>query len=316
MTRLAFAGKDLSKWNPGLTSELAGKWGEHVIPGQRGKLQEDLGDGALLTTVQLAVTSLSDYRDILQHLTKTRRGTLLHPRRGAKTMVLKRIREEVRYTERGDATLLDLTFEEAALSEPDQLQGGPATHAQTTRAQAAAAQAAAVERQVLLAARLATLANIRLRQKIAAAIELIEAVTAAANAYADGALAAFAEGLYDLAVQNQLRGLPPQVEAAQVAMRATGSPFEVQAAITALELMLHACTQVDRSIRAALPVPIETEVTRSPGQSIYAFVQQHYAGLRAPAEMRGLVRLILRLNRNLRNVALIPMGTLVTRPSA
>jgi hypothetical protein len=70
------------------------------------------------------------------------------------------------------------------------------------------------------------------------------------------------------------------------------------------------------AIRSAQPIPIETLVTRHPGQSIYAFVQQHYGRSgKAPADMRALVGLILRLNRQIRRPSLIPSGTLVVRPA-
>ena len=71
------------------------------------------------------------------------------------------------------------------------------------------------------------------------------------------------------------------------------------------------------AIRANQPVPVETEVTSPGGQSIYAFVMAHYAGKnKTSAEMRDLVRLILRLNKNIRTPNLIPQGTIVVRPAA
>jgi hypothetical protein len=112
----------------------------------------------------------------------------------------------------------------------------------------------------------------------------------------------------------KLRGIPVAVEAACVALRLTGPAHEVQAACVALELFLAACNGVDAAIRASSPIPIETTVSAPGGQSLYAFVQQHYARTgKTPSQMREICRTILAWNRNLRRPSLIAFGDVVVR---
>src|SRR5262245_17739608 len=125
MARLTFGGLDLSPFAPGFDSEIARRWGVHTIPGQRGALQEDLGDGTLETTVQLAFVKVDDYNKVLDALDKKPRADLVHPRRGTRRSVVRRIREAVKWTQQGEeVTVVTLTFADAALSEPDQFRGG------------------------------------------------------------------------------------------------------------------------------------------------------------------------------------------------
>jgi len=311
---------NLGRWAPGFTSEIDGKWGVHQLPGQRGQLMEDLGDGALITPVQLIFsgpTAITDYNTVLDAITKTRRGTLMHPRRGKKNVIVRKVREEVRWTERGDTTIVDITFEESTLNQPDQFKGGPSVYASNVQNQAKAANDAAAAQSARIARRAFSYAIIALRRVMATAQFLVNNAAAGCVSYADAALLAFSQSAFDAALQIQLRGLPPSVQAAQVAIRKCGPPSEVQPTIIALERMLYSCAQLDAAIRANQPVPVETEITAPGGQSVYAFVMQYYAGKqKTPAEMRDLVRLILRLNKNIRTPNLIPQGTIVVRPAA
>lgn len=306
---------DFSKFAPGFDSEVARRWGRHPIPGQRGQLLEDLNDGSLSTSVQCVFFDLSDYNQYMDALAKYPRGQLVHSRRGTRRSALTKVHESVRWTQRGEATIVDLTFEDAALSEADQFKAGPAAQAQQVRAQGAAAIASTVVQTARINARRVDAANLRLRQLIQKAAALVAAVAGTSRSYADAAMAAWQSGIFNPGLPQQLRALPAQVELASLALRTTGPTYEVQAAVVALEMMLAGANGLDAAIRASSPVPIETEITRPGGQSIYAFVQQHYSRKgKTPAQLRELVRLILSWNR-LRRVDLIPMGELVLRPA-
>lgn len=304
---------DLSRYVPGFESEIAGQWGKHRIPGQRGVLQEDLGEGALTTVVELqfAGATLVEYAAVMNDMNRRRRGLLFHPRRGARQVVITRFRERVKYTDSGEATLVQVFFEDAVVVVVDQFKNGPSAAAQQVTAQALfVEQAVATYRARVFQAR------DLLRRKLVTAAEIATlASTAAAQTYSTQAQEAFTFGLYDPAVRAQLNGLPPLVQVAQTALRASGRPFEIQDPVTGLEVMLYAARQLDAAIRANQPIPVETEVTRSPGQGIYAFVQQHYGRSgKTPDELRNLADLILRINPKVRRPSMIPVGTWLIRP--
>jgi hypothetical protein len=306
---------EIGKWAPGFTAEVEGKWGSHQLPGQRGQLMEDLGDGALSMPVQLIFIDPADYDSVIPAISKTRRGKIQHPRRGAKNVVLRRIREEIRWTDRGDATVVDLLFEEATLGRADDFKQGPSVQASAAKEQAQKAHDAAASQTAKVAKRAFSYSVIALRKMLATSSYLIGVAAAGAVSYADAAMLAFAQGLYDPALKQQLRSLPPLVLAAQTALRKTGTAADTYAADIALERMLFACTQLDAAIRAAQPVPIEREVTRPGGQSVYALVASAYPS-KSASELRALVTLVLRLNPNLRRPDCIPQGTIVVRPAA
>lgn len=321
MSKLAFkAGNEtleLWRYAPGFDSEIARRWGKHVIPGQRGQLMEDIGDGSLSTPVQLTFTTIDDYNKVMRPLTSSPRGQLIQPLRGTRRSVLTHVRESMRWTQRGEVTVVDLTFEDAALSEPDQFKAGPAAQAQQLRVAAAAAQAVGTAQQARITARRVDNANLRLRGLVAKAIIAVAAVATAGTDYAAAAMASWSSGNYDPTLRNQLQALPALVELAQIALRSTGPAFEIQEGITQLEMVLAAATGLDSAIRASQPLPIETEVTQPGGQSLYQFVQRHYARTgKTPAQMRELALTIVRWNRSMRTPSLIPMGDIVVRPAA
>lgn len=320
MSRMTYTPKggtaiDIGRFAPGLTMEVEGKWAPHVLPGQRGQLMEDLGDGALMIPVQLIFVEPKDYEQVVPAISKTRRGKLLTPRRGTKNVILRRIREENRWTERGDTTIVDLQFEEASLNTADEFRQGPSVFASGAKEQAQSANTAATSLTEKYAKRAFSYSIIALRKLISAASYLIGVAAAAGTDYAEAALQSYSRASYDPALLQRLQSLPATVAAAQTALRRAGRAQDTYAADIALERMLYNCTQLDAAIRAAQPVPIETEVTRAGGQSIYAFVSAHYA-TKQPSEMRELARLILRINRNIRRPDLIPQGTIVVRPSS
>jgi hypothetical protein len=306
---------DLGKYAPGIESEIAGRWGRHVIPGQQGSLKEDLGDGDLKSsfTLQFVGKTKGDYSSVMAAMTKTRRGELLHPRRGTRKTIIDRFRERVRYTEMGEATIVDVFVEDAVIGQADSFTSGPSAFAQQTLMQADAADRQNAALKTTIFAR----PNLKARALYVAASAMVSAATAAARTYAAAAQQAFTLGLYDPIVQGQLLGLPPLVRTATAGLQAVGPAADIQETVLALEVMLFVSTQLDVAIRAAQPIPIESEISRSPGQSIYAFVQQHYGRSgRSPADMRALVGLILRLNRQIRTPLLIPFGLVVVRPTA
>lgn len=306
---------DLGKYAPGFDSSVQGRWGRHPIPGQSGDLKEDLGDGSLRTNVPLAFigATASDYYKVVPVLSRKRRGVLMHPRRGSRQSVVMEIRERCDWTTQGNATtFVDVVFEDAILNQADQFTAGPAARAQQVQTQSQAADAAAET----VRERAFSRTDLSLRQRAVTFQAAVSSATAAARIYAVAALDAFALGLYGPPLQNQLRALPPLVSAAQVAGRLAGVAADTQATSLALEVMLFAATQLDAAIQAAQPIPILTMVTRQPGQNIYAFVQQHYGNSgKTPADMRALVGLILRLNRQIRRPSLIPSGTVIVRPA-
>jgi len=306
---------DLGKYAPRLRSQLAGRWGRHPIPGQRGDLKEDLGDGSLVTTVPLEFVGRTqdDYYPVMQALSKSRRGSLLHPRRGERPSVITNIREDIDYTMRGESTLVEVDFEDAVIGEAFKFKAGPSANGQKANAQSYAADDAMSTLQATIFSR----PDLQARVFVQQAAAQVSLSTAAARTYADAALDAFSLGLYGPSVQAQLLALPPQVQKSLFQLRRVGPAADIQETVLALESMLFSATQLDIAIRAAQPVPIQTRVTRQPGQSIYAFVQQHYGRSgKSPADMRNLVGLIRRLNPHIRKPSLIPSGTIVVRPAA
>lgn len=304
---------DLGRYAPGLESQVQGRWGRHAIPGQRGDLKEDLGDGSLVTHVRLAFVGKTepDYYAVVPALSRSRRGTLLHPRRGSRQVVITSLREEVSYTERGDSTLVDVDFEDAVIGQADSFRSGPSARAQEVLNQSKAADQKASDLRQKVFSR----PDLTARSYMLVAAAHVGNATTAARTYAAAAQDSFSLGFYGPSVQAQLKALPLLVETSLGSLRKVGAAADVQETVLALEVMLFAATQLDVEIREAQPIPIETRVSRQPGQSIYAFVQQHYGRSgKSPAEMRNLVSLILRLNRQVRRPSLIPAGTVLVRP--
>lgn len=305
---------DLGQYAPGFKSSIQGRWGRHPIPGQQGDLKEDLGDGSLQTTVRLQFVGRKsrDYYSVLEVLTNQRRGVLLHPRRGSRPTIVASISEETDWTTQGnESTFVDVVFEDAVLNTAAQFAAGPAARTAEVNSQSIAADqyAQALRDQAF------TRRDINLRRFATSAQTAVGVSTTAARTYAAAALEAFSLGLYGPPLQNQLRTLPSLVAAAQIATRKVGPAADTQSTVLALESMLFAATQLDAAIEAAQPIPIRRLVTRHPGQSIYAFVQANYgASNRTPADMRALVGLILRLNRQIVRPSLIPSGTWVVGP--
>ncbi len=306
---------DLGKYSPRLRSQIAGRWGRHPIPGQRGDLKEDLGDGSLMTTVPLEFVGRTqpDYYVVIPALSKTRRGVFLHPRRGSRQSVITAIREEIDYSTKGDSTLVELDIEDAVIGQADNFKAGPSARRQNVEAQSRAADDAMSALLSTVFARPALQPRVFARE----AAVLVSASTAAARTYAAAAQDAFSLGVYGPSIQAQLKALPAQVQGSLQALRLVGPAADIQDTVLALEAMLFAATQLDIAIRAAQPVPIETRITRQPGQSLYAFVQQHYQRSgKTAADMRNLVGLIRRLNPQIRRPSLIVAGTVVVRPAA
>lgn len=304
---------DLGKYVPGLESSIAGRWGRHPIPGQRGDLKEDLGEGSLSTRVRLQFVgkTSADYYTVVPALSKSRRGTLLHPRRGSRSTVVVSIREEVLYTDRGESTLVDVDFEDAVIGQADSFSPGPSARAQEVVAQSRAADSAATALRTKVFGR----PDLLIRAYAISAVAAVSSATTAARAYAAAAQDSFSLGIYGPSIQAQLRALPPLVQAAEASLRLVGTAADIQETALALEVTLFAASQLDIAIREAQPIPVTTKVSRPPGQSIYAFVQQHYGKSgKTPADMRALVGLILRLNPQIRRPSLIPDGTFIVRP--
>ena len=112
---------------------------------------------------------------------------------------------------------------------------------------------------------------------------------AAARTYADAALDAFSSALLARASRRSCWRCCPRCRNRFFQLRRVGPAADIRrragAGIDALS-----ATQLDIAIRAAQPVPIQTRVTRQPGQSIYAFVQQHYGRSgKSPADAWNLV---------------------------
>lgn len=307
---------DLGKYAPGLQSEIAGKWGVHPIPGQRGSWKEDLGDGDLKTQVRLQFVGKTsgDYQAVMEAISRTRQGTLLHPRRGSRSSIIRNIREEVQFVERGDkTTIVDVFFEDRVTGEADNFKGGPSARAQQVLSQADQTDGAATELRDIIFSR----PNLATRALMLQAQGFVSAATATARSYSAAAQAAFSLGFYDPVVQAQLLAMTPQVQIATGALQDVSTAADIQSTVLSMEVMLFAATQLDVAVRAAQPIPIETKITRVPGQTIYGLIQQCY-GLsgKKPADIRALAGLILRLNPEIRRPLFIPTGTVVVRPVA
>lgn len=304
---------DLGKYAGGIESEVSGRWGRHPIPGQRGDLKEDLGDGSLATTVTLQFVGRlrPDYEPVIGAMARNRRGVLLHPRRGARQSVITRFRERVTYTDSGEATFVTVYFEDAVIGQADAFTSGPSARAQQVVNQANAADLAAADLQTLIFSR----PKLQARAFVTQAVARVNTSTATARAYAAAAQESFSFGTYDPLVQAQLVSMPAQVQAATSALRLVSTAADIQTTVLALEVMLFAATQMDSAIRAAQPVPIEIQITKSPGQNIYHLCQQRYGRTnKTPADMRQLASTILRLNPSITNPALIPLGAQLVVP--
>jgi len=306
---------DLGKYAGGVESEVAGRWGRHPIPGQKGDLKEDLGDGSLKTTVTLQFVGKlkADYAPVIGAMSKNRRGVLLHPRRGARNSVIDRFRERVQYTDSGEATIVTVYFEDAVIGQADAFTAGPSARAQQVVNQAQTADQADATLQALIFSR----PNLQARAFMVTATSLVTTATDTARAYAAAAQESFSFGVYDPVVQAQLLSMPAQVQAATVALQRVSTAADTQETVLALEVMLFNATQLDVAIRTAQPIPIEVEITKAPGQNIYQFCQQRYGKSgKTPADMRQFAQLILRLNPNIRTPALLPVGSVVVAPVA
>lgn len=307
---------DFARYAPGLQSNIAGKWGRHSIPGQKGQLLEDLGDGVLMSKLHLEFVggTAEDYYTVIPAISRRRQGTLQHPRRGAVNVGIINIREEILWTERGiNTTVVDIDLEASSTNQADSFRAGPSARAQSTVSQANAADAANATLQAKIFGR----PDLTLRALMLTATANVRASTDAARSYAGAAQESFSLGLYGPSLQAQLQALPPMVSVAQVALRRVGPAADIQETQLGLESMLFSATQLDLAIRAAQPIPIQTKITRQPGQQLYAFVQQHYGRSgKQPAEMRALAGLILRLNPNINRPSLIPAGSIIVRPAA
>lgn len=304
---------NIGKYAPGFRSAIAGKWGKHVLPGQQGSLKEDLGDGDLRTSVKLQFPTREEYDAVVPVLSRKRRGILLHPRRGARQTVIMELREEVTYTESGEATIVDVEFEDAVVGQAFGFRAGPAARASSVTDSSHVADQAISDLRTVIFSR----PSLTARQFVLVAQQNVNTSTAAARSYADTAMEAFTFGLYGPTTRASLLALTPLVQNSLVTTRLVSSAADIQTTVNALEVMLFAATQLDEAIRAAQPIPITTRIRQTPGQSVYSLAQQAYGRSgKTSAQMRELVGLIMRLNPQIRRPSLIPEGTAVVRPVA
>jgi hypothetical protein len=204
-------------------------------------------------------------------------------------------------------------LEDAVVGQASGFRAGPSALSQKVTEQSVATDAF----MLTLRQRVFARPDLGARALAVAAQDAVTASTTAARAYATTAQEAFTLGLYGPTTQQDLIALTPLVQAGLRAVRLVGSAADIQDTIIGSEVMLYAATQLDAAIRAAQPIPITSIVRQQPGQSIYSFAQQHYSQSgKTPAQMRDLVGLILRLNKNIRTPSLIPDGTRVVRPVA
>jgi len=350
MQALTFAGVNLSPWSPEFNSEVAGRWIAHEIPGLSGALQEDMGDGKLGTRVPLTFAGASaqrDYSKLLSALAAAgRRGQLLHPLRGARSSVLRSVKESMKYTSQGNAIVVELAFEDAALALPFDFKGGPQAQAGKARALATATDVKAVALRDKLFRVYAL--NLSLRSRATAALAQVEDFTAQVRDYITVGLSVGTTAIYlanaaintgsALALQGvgvvrqtgnatagavasyqearaKLRSLPGTYERAAASVRAVGVSGG-QETINGMEQTLYAATLLDQALQDQQPLPVESVVTRAPGQTLYGFISEKYEGSAlTPAQKRALAVAILQLNR-IRNPSFIPAGTVIVRPAA
>ncbi len=312
---LTFDGIELHKWVSGFQSKLAGHWAEHKIPGQRGALQEDLGDGVLDTKVVLQFagpTARDDYNKVMKGL-KKRRGEFTHPIRGPRPCILFEAVESMDFVKQGNAIRLELTIKEAILSPTDQFQSLPSSFAQGVLSKAALTQANAEQYKSQMFVKFPL--NTTIRSKILSALDRVNGFVRAANTYASVGLRVFQEGDLGLDLVNQLQALPGLVSEAETQLSQLRTPTQIQPILLSMEECLYAATQFDQALRANLPPPIITLVSQSPGQSIYSFVEAWYPE-KTRAQQLALIPILLKLNRGIRNPSLIPMGFRLLRPAS
>lgn len=327
---LRFAGVDLSRWAPGFSSQIAGKWAEHLLAHQKGALQEDLSDGVLSTKVTLEFVAREGrsardwYADTMTAITKTRRGTLTHPLRGSRESILADVSESMHWTDRGNVINVELTFKDAALNTLDRFSGTPAQAAQRARNQAQAAAAAARIMTAAIFAKHPPLGrapnpfDLAIRQAAQLVETLVGDMVDQVQGYVAEAMQTIQSASQAIALGQSLRSrveaLPRQVEQIEAAIQKVGGPADTQDTITAVELSLYSAVQLDAAIQSAQPVIVTTEVAAS--ISLYQFVQAWYGNTgRTPAELREIFRTILILNRDLLTPSLIPVGTRLRRPA-
>lgn len=306
---------NIGQYMPGLQSEVAGRWGRHPIPGQQGSLKEDLGNGDLKTrvTLQFVGKTANDYYPVMSAIERSRRGTLLHPRRGSRQTIINNIRESIDFVGKGnETTIVDIEFEDWLIGQAYNFKAGPSGRSQQVVSEATNALALVGALKTLIFSR----PNLSLRALMLTAETNVSTATTLATNYAAAAQESFTLGLYDPLVQAQLLAIPAVVQLATQSLQNVAGASDIQPSVNALEVMLFAATQLDVAIRAAQPVPVERVVTRSPGQSVYAFVQQWYGrSQKTPAQMRDTAALILRINPSIRTPLLIPQGTVVVSPA-
>ena len=313
---LTFDGVELHQWAPGFQSQLTGNWAEHRIPGQRGALQEDLGEGVLSTKVILQFVGpkfRDDYNQVMTNLTKHRRGELNHPVRGSKTCILYDVVESMDWTKQGNAIRVELTFKEASVNIPDHFTFGVSALAQGVLSQAAQAQSDADQYQKKMFVRFPL--NTLIRSQVLLAVDKVNGFIRAATTYASVGLSVFQDGQLGLDLVNQLQSLPPLLSQAASLLSQTNSPLLIQPTLLSMEQCLYTATQLSAALRANLPPPITTLVSRSPGQSIYSFVQAWYPE-KSKGEQLALIPILLQLNRDMKTPSLIPMGFRILRPAS
>ena len=319
LSKLAFGQVELHRYCTELKDTFGPRWATHKIPGRTGIKQEELGGEALRTQVHLEFAG-AEWRgqvDLLGKLVKKPRDTLVHPVYGRKRMVLKHpVQGAMDFARKGANYSVDLLFEEDALDQDLLPEGGPATQSQRTKEQAGLATAAGTAMNTLILAkyRVGALAR-EVRGKMNEALSLIAAFTDPAEIYAGAALIQFSQGILDSSLGVQVARLPQLGDDAIKKIRTVTPDHSANErmgydVISAIELTVKAAQDLDRSIRANLPVPVVIKVQQK--TSLGVFVQGFYQD-KTLSQRKALEEQIEAINR-LRRWDIIYPGTSLTVP--
>lgn len=288
----------------------------HQIPHRNGARQEEMGGPPHRTHMSLNFAGLqwrTQFEDILGPMLARPRDFLMHPVWGRMRMVLKApLSGDMDLVKNGPLYSVSLSFEQDTLTENLTIQKGPAVLSQEVKEHTASADAAAAawKDSIFEKFKLGPQALI-IRQKALTAQAAVSSFTGAADSYAAAALSQFSTGVWDPALDNQMRSLAALAQVAEVQVRSV-APTNVNAAdIQAnIELAAKAAVDLAGAIQANLPPPMRWYVREK--VSLAAFVARVYLG-KSRDERATIADHIQRINR-LARVDVIDTGAWIVVP--
>lgn len=314
----AFNGVEFAKYVTNVKdSQYGPSFVAHRIPHRRGARQEQTGDLPFRSEYALEFAGLewaNNARTVLGAIIQKPRGTLTHYLFGPIRMVLKGpVSGSWDPVGRGTHYGVSLIFEEDTLTNelnfsrtPSSLSSEVTASVTETKAQMTNFVLAIFERNTRGAPAL------RLRAESLAAQTSMTTFTAAASDFAGAALDQFTAGSITPELATRLTRLPTLLDAATLALRPiqTLTPYGATT-IDAAEITLRQCRNLEQSIRANLPPPIQWPVPEP--MTLMRFVGAIYP-TRTIDDKFAIFQSILTTNRLLRPDALFG-GQLLTIPA-